>query len=117
MNRTVRIGSSARHNIKYDNAEGLDPKPGDVFWIRNMKFENHETKDRPIIIVKCSGNTVQYLNCTSQSTSNGYFILDLISAGLDRNTYVSLIRHTMEKSRMGRKIGHLSEEDIVNLGL
>ncbi len=91
------------------------PNPGDIWWVTMLDG----IKDRPILVLECVGDTVTYLKCTSQPSqirSRGV-IEDCFDAGLDKVTYVDPERRSMQRSRLLRKIGSLSEYDRSKFGL
>lgn len=92
------------------------PVPGDVWWVDNMKFNDGiNGKGRPIHIVGMKGDTVLYRKCTSQTTGSNrrrLMVQDEISAGLDKCTYIDMEVLTVNRNRLQRRLGHLSDCDI-----
>ena len=91
------------------------PSPGEIWWVEKLDG----IKDRPILILKCSGNVVTFLKCTSQpgQTRSRNVIGDCFDAGLDKVTYVDPEQRTIQRSRLLRKMGALSDYDRSKFGL
>ena len=91
------------------------PQPGEVWWVANLDG----IKDRPILVIGRESNMVLYLKCTSQCSSSReqYIIEDFIEAGLDKVTYVDSERRSIDRKRLVRKMGELSDYDRSKFGL
>ena len=98
---------------------GGEYSSGDVRWVENLSIGNGQSKSRPVVIVRVEGNDVLYYQCTTKTSDHRerYEIGDPISAGLDRDSYVDLELKRMPKTRLGRKLGHLSDYDMEGLSL
>ncbi len=98
-----------------NRSNNADPKPGEIWWASNLDG----VKDRPVLVISRSGDTVTYRKCTS---STGFvrpkdLIEDYISAGLEKETYVDAEVRTISRNRMVRRLGKLCEEDLQRFGL
>ena len=85
------------------------PVPGEIWWVANL----YGIKDRPILVLSCSGGTVTYRKCTSQTSNfrQRDLIEDFYDAGLEKATYVDPEIRTISRTRLVRKMGELSEFD------
>lgn len=92
-----------------NNAGTGTPQPGEIWWVSNLEG----IKDRPVLIMGHNGNTYSYRKCTSQlsPTRNRYVIEDYLEAGLDKQTYVDPEIRNIDRNRIVRKIGELSDYD------
>lgn len=88
---------------------GSVPNRGDVWWASRIDG----VKDRPIVILSFDGTKVTYRKCTSQDsmTQMRELIEDFDIAGLERATYLDPKPSTLDRSRLIRRMGHLSEYD------
>ena len=91
------------------------PQPGEIWWVSNLDG----IKDRPVLILGHSGNMYQYRKCTSQlsGTRERAIIEDYIEAGLEKETYVDAEIRTIERSKLVRRLGELSDYDRERFGL
>ena len=91
------------------------PQPGEIWWASNLDG----IKDRPVLILGRSGDVCQYRKCTSQLSEirERAVIEDYIEAGLDKETYVDTDICTIERNRLVRKLGKLSEYDCEKFGI
>ena len=66
------------------------PRPGEVWNAKNIEYKDKiGVKSRPVIVIDVDGETVRYCKCTTNTGVTGsYHILDPISAGLHKETYV-----------------------------
>lgn len=105
-----------KRNLKAIDKSGKGtPVPGDIWWVSNLDG----IKDRPILVLGCSSGTVIYRKCTSQTSTTRQrdTIEDFYDAGLDRATFVDPERRTIQRTRLVRKMGELSEYDRQKFGL
>ncbi len=98
-----------------NRSNNADPKPGEIWWVSNLDG----VKDRPVLVISRSGDTVTYRKCTSSTGSARPkdLIEDYISAGLEKETYVDAEVRTISRNRMVRRLGRLCEEDLERFGL
>ena len=91
------------------------PHPGEIWWVTMLDG----IKDRPVLVLSCSGDSVVFLKCTSQPGQScaRNTIDDCFEAGLDKRTYVDPERRSVHRSRLLRKMGSLSEYDRSKFGL
>jgi len=92
-----------------------NPKAWEVWWVENLRFsEQPGSKSRPVIILSCDGTNVKYLQCTTSSSSprRRYEIKDPEFAGLEHDGFVDLEANYINKDRLSRKLGILSQIDI-----
>jgi len=85
-----------------------------VWWVNNLSYgDGFNSKGRPVVVVAVSGDAVTYRKCTSQTCygRERYRIIDLMSAGLEKETYVDMETLTMKRDRLHHKMGRLSEHD------
>ena len=103
MNQYRRTQKPARRDT------GSTPKRGEVWWASKVDG----VKDRPIVILSVNNNQVTYRRCTSQDGTSQMRMLieDFDVAGLDRATYLDPVPCTMDRSKLIRKLGVLSEYD------
>jgi mRNA-degrading endonuclease toxin of MazEF toxin-antitoxin module len=93
---------------------------GEVYFIRNLPFEGTDgAKDRPVVCVSDSGGSIRCMRCTSSDSGRQpkYQILDPLSAGLDKASYVDPKIITVSKEKVVRLMGELNPVDYENLGL
>ena len=105
-----------KRNLKAMNNYGKGtPQPGEIWWVSNLDG----IKDRPVLILGHIGSTYTFRKCTSQTSTfrQRDIIEDYFGAGLDKATYVDLDRRTIERNRLVRKMGELSEFDREKFGL
>ena len=88
---------------------GSVPRRGEVWWASRVDG----VKDRPVVILSCSGSSVSYRRCTSQEgvAQMRKLIEDYDIAGLDRPTYLDPVPCSMDRARLVRRLGHLSDYD------
>ena len=101
--------------IKNPMVSGNNYRKGDIVFAEHVSFEgNAGSKARPIVFLGYEDGHVRYAKCTT-SFSNRILQLpieDLISAGLDRETYmVPVVKH-IERSNLKYRLGHLCEDDL-----
>ena len=89
------------------------PRVGDV-WVAKVRYSNGiGSKIRPVIITGIKGDEIEFYKCTTNSGAPGaYHVIDTISAGLYRNTYI--VPRT-EKANIGclaHRSGELSRFDM-----
>ncbi len=91
------------------------PLPGEVWWVPNLDG----IKDRPILVISCSGGTVTFRKCTSQSSAirQRDLIEDYFEAGLEKVTYVDPEVRTIGRNRLLRKMGSLTDYDRQKFGV
>ena len=105
-----------KRNLKAINKSGKGtPAPGDIWWVSNLDG----IKDRPILILNYASGAVTYRKCTSQVSAfrQRDTIEDYYDAGLDKATYVDPEVRTIQRTRLVRKMGELSEYDRQKFGL
>ena len=93
---------------------------GDVVYANNVPFDGSiMNKGRPIIYLGREGNTVSYLKCTTQRSleKDQLEIIDLISAGLLKRTYVEPVVRYLSFSHLEYRLGRLCKEDMEYLGI
>lgn len=92
---------------------GTIPVRGEVWWASRVDG----VKDRPIVVLSYADGRVTYRRCTSQEgmTQMRQLIEDYDIAGLDRPTFLDPVPCTMDRSRLVRRLGVLSEYDRGNL--
>ncbi len=100
---------------KTNNAGKGTPQPGEIWWVSNLDG----IKDRPVLILDYNGNMYRCRKCTSQPSAirQRDVIEDYMEAGLDKETYVDPEIRTLERNRLVRKLGKLSEYDRSTFGL
>ena len=110
----VKVTVNKRHT-----PGGGQYEPGDVRWAENLSIGNGQSKSRPVVIVRAEGDDVLFYQCTSQTSVSRkrYRIEDPLSAGLDHDSYIDLELKRMPKSRLGRRLGHLSDYDMEGISL
>ena len=88
---------------------GSIPKRGEVWWASRVDG----VKDRPVVILSFSEPKVTFRSCTSQDSMMQIreLIEDYDVAGLDRPTYLAPIIKEMDRARLVRKLGVLSQYD------
>ena len=88
---------------------GSTPKRGEVWWASKIDG----VKDRPIVILSYSNDKVTFYKCTSQDSMSQMreLIEDYDIAGLDRPTYLDQRPYSMDRARLIRKLGQLSQYD------
>ncbi len=99
-----------KKNAKTSNNAGKGtPQPGEIWWVSNLDG----IKDRPVLIIGHTNNMYRFRKCTSQSNTNRVrdLIEDYMEAGLEKETYVDREIRTVERNRLTRKMGELSEYD------
>lgn len=98
-----------------------EPKKGEVWWAKNMKFDNDAgAKSRPVVVISCDGETARVKICTTKSEGfkQRTEILDPIFAGLDdKQSYVVNEIKEVSRQKLSRKLGELCIEDREALGL
>ena len=100
-----------------DKVKYVMPRPGDVWW-GNVQYEgSNQYKGRPVLVRDIIGDNVVCCPCTSQYHDGitTYRIMDPISAGLAKTTYVKNQPQTFPRSRLSRRMGRLSSHDIKGL--
>ena len=104
-----------RNEKSKNNAGRGTPMPGEIWWVSNLD----NIKDRPVLVLGCSGNMVTFRRCTSQTSTvrQRDLIEDYMEAGLDKETYVDKEVRSTPRDRLVRKIGMLSEYDREKFGL
>ena len=105
-----------KRNGKAKNNSGKGtPQPGEIWWVSNLD----NIKDRPVLVLGCSGNMVTFRRCTSQTSAvrSRDIIEDYMGAGLDKETYVDKEIRSTPRDRFVRRIGVLSEYDREKFGL
>lgn len=98
---------------------GNDFAPGTVRWVENLPAGDGKKKGRPVVIIGTDGDKVSFYICTSQSSGvrKRYAIVDLMSTGLDHDSFIDLEKRELPKGRFGRKLGSLGDYDMEELGL
>ena len=91
------------------------PRPGDIWWVSMLD----NIKGRPILVLACENDIVAFRKCTSQLSDfrERVVIEDYYEAGLDKATYVDPELRRITRSKLVRKMGHLSEFDSLKFGL
>lgn len=91
------------------------PQPGEIWWAPNLDG----IKDRPVLILGHTGNSYTFRKCTSQTSAirKRDLIEDYYEAGLEKATYVDPDRRTIDRNRLARKMGELSDFDRPKFGL
>ena len=91
------------------------PHPGEVWWVSNLD----NVKDRPILVLYMDGDLVVFRKCTSQTSDfrKRELIEDYLEAGLEKATYVDPDIRRIERSRLVRRLGKLSEWDASKFNL
>ena len=109
MNRYKR-NTGAKNN----SGKGT-PQPGEIWWASNLDG----IKDRPVLILDHTGNMYRFRRCTSQTSTVRHrdLIEDYMEAGLEKVTYVDPDARSIERKRLVRKLGVLSEYDREKFGL
>lgn len=105
-----------KRNLKAMNNSGKGtPQPGEIWWVSNL----NGIKDRPVLILGHTGSIYTFRKCTSQTSTfrQRDTIEDYYDAGLDKATYVDPDRRTIERNRLVRKMGELSEFDREKFGI
>ena len=98
-------------NVRKFNSK--NPKPKET-WAALETFDNGiGAKLRLIVIKGISGNQVEYYKCTTNPNAPGaYHVMDQISAGMYRDTYVVPRTKRMSISNLAHRCGVLSRFDI-----
>lgn len=102
--------SHARRSCGNEN-----PVPGDIWWVDDMRFDDGvHGKGRPVLVVGARGDIVLFRRCTSQPSScrNRLMVQDEISAGLGKSTFIDMEVQSINRNRLKRKLGHLSDCDM-----
>lgn len=88
---------------------GSVPSRGEVWWASRIDG----VKDRPIVVLSYDDNRVTYRKCTSQEsmTQMRELIEDFDMAGLDRPTYLDPKPYVLDRARLIRRLGRLSDYD------
>jgi mRNA-degrading endonuclease toxin of MazEF toxin-antitoxin module len=88
---------------------GSVPVRGEVWWASRVDG----IKDRPVVILSFSDPKVTFRSCTSKDSAvqSRELIEDYDIAGLDRPTYLSPTIKEMDRARLVRRIGSLSQYD------
>lgn len=105
-----------KRNLRAMNNSGKGtPQPGEIWWVSNL----NGIKDRPVLILGHTGSTYTFRKCTSQTSTfrQRDTIEDYYDAGLDKATYVDPDRRKIERNRLVRKMGELSEFDREKFGI
>ena len=104
-----------RNQKSVNNTGKGTPQPGEIWWVSNLDG----IKDRPILILGHTGDMYTYRKCTSQTSTvkQRDLIEDYFEAGLDKATYVDPDRRTINRNRLMRKMGELSEFDREKFGI
>ena len=89
------------------------PRPGEVWNARNLEYDGKiGVKSRPVIVKSIRGDQVEYYKCTTRSgLPCSHRILDTISAGLYKDTYVVPRVETIGINRLAYRYGELSQFD------
>jgi hypothetical protein len=96
------------------NAQSHTILPGDVFFVKNLEFENKTGfKGRPVVIVGIKDDKIEYRRCTTKNHeyTNMARIMDIISAGLIGETYVDGRIGTISRGKLSYRMGVLSKFD------
>jgi mRNA-degrading endonuclease toxin of MazEF toxin-antitoxin module len=97
---------------------------GDIVWVSFKYTDGSGEKERPVVVVSSTlyhSNLPDYLvmGITTSSIADARFgsvdILDLKPTGLFKPSTIKPIIQTMEKSRIGRKSGHLDSQTAARL--
>ena len=105
-----------KRNLGAKNNSGKGtPQPGEVWWVSNLDG----IKDRPVLILDHTGNMYRFRRCTSQTSTvrQRDLIEDYMEAGLEKATYVDKEVRSIERKRLVRKLGVLSEYERAKFGL
>ena len=105
-----------KRNNKAKNTAGKGtPQPGEIWWVSNLD----NIKDRPVLIIGHTGNIYRFRKCTSKTsvTHQRDLIEDSIGAGLEKDTYVDPEIRSIERKRLVRKLGKLSDYDREKFGI
>ncbi len=89
-------------------------RKGDVCWTRALQFDNIiGCKRRPVVIMGItSDGAVKCRKCTTNGEGLGRKeIIDTVTAGLDKRTFVSNEDLLVPMNRISWIMGHLSKED------
>ena len=89
------------------------PHPGEVWKARNIEYQDKVgVKSRPIVVMEVIGDVVSYYKCTTSSGIPGtHHILDPISAGLYKETYIVPKIEKIALHRLAYQYGTLSRFD------
>ena len=89
------------------------PRQWEVWCARNIEFADRiGVKSRPIVVKRIIGNIVEYYKCTTTFGIPGaHRILDNISAGLYKDTYVVPKLECIDINRLAYRYGELSRFD------
>lgn len=89
------------------------PRPGEVWKARNIKYiDKIGVKSRPIVVMSVDGDVVSYYKCTTSSGIPGtHHIVDPISAGLYKETYIIPKIEKIGLHRLAYQYGTLSRFD------
>ena len=100
--------------VKNNSGKGT-PHPGEIWMVPNLD----DIKDRPVLVIDYSQNTVTFRKCTSQPSSfrPRDLIEDYYEAGLEKATYVDQEVRRIPRNRLAWKMGELTEYDREKFGL
>ena len=104
-----------KRNLKAAESCGRGtPKPGEVWWVSNLDG----IKDRPVLVLGHSSNNIRFRKCTSKSSAEFHrdLIEDYYEAGLDKSTFVDREVRVIDRNRLVRKMGSLSDYDREKFG-
>ena len=105
-----------KRNLKAMNKSGkARPQPGEIWWAEMLDG----IKDRPVLVLRCDGSNVTIRKCTTKP-GNGVqrnLIEEPFEAGLDQMTYVDPEMRTISRKSLVRKMGELSDTDLIKFGL
>ncbi len=97
------------------------PVSGDIWWANNLPFEGSVlNKGRPVLVIGRDGDCFMCLKCTTSGwpyVQKQYRIMDAMSAGLEKDTYLDMEPVRVPGRLLERRMGELSEEDCENLNI
>ena len=89
-----------------------NPKKGEVWCAKNIEFTDKiGVKSRPIVIKSITGDVIEYYRCTTKCVPGAHRIIDAISAGLYRDTYIIPRVDRIDVKRLAYRYGELSRFD------
>lgn len=100
---------------RVNDVKNAEPRPGEVWWMNVCQYDgSNQYKGRPVLIRNVIGSNVVCCQCTSKYHEGitTYCIMDPVSAGLAKTTYVKNQPLTVPRSRLSRRMGRLSSHDI-----
>jgi mRNA-degrading endonuclease toxin of MazEF toxin-antitoxin module len=100
---------------RVNSEKNAHPRPWDLWWMNICQYDgSRQYKGRPVVVRCVKGDVAICYQCTSQYHEGitDYRIMDPVSAGLAKTTYVKNQTMAIPLSRLSRRIGKLSPHDV-----